>query len=230
MRKLWIFAPILLAAALLAYAGGQIFGGVTFKNGAVDLAEMTDPGVPATNTVTIWAEDVNSLAVANESGTVYLQVTADGTVDLGTTPGAQDGTLAVANLGAGNILTLAASSNWNGNAFYGDTFLTQNKTADFTVNASGIVWTNIGDADVITFTLPAGASGYKVTFVRHAAFELRVDPNASDKILDASLAPVDGEYVTTNTGSEFATLTLTCLSTADWVVTSRTGTWTEETP
>lgn len=92
------------------------------------------------------------------------------------------------------------------------------------------VLTNLGDAGLQTQTLPGAATvGTTYTFFVAAAFEMRVDPGASDKLIDAdNTGLVDGEYITNSTVG--GSITLVALSDGDWMVTHSKGTWTEETP
>ncbi len=96
-------------------------------------------------------------------------------------------------------------------------------------NDSHKIHTNVGDADLLVLTLPAGSAGYVFTVARIATQEVRIDPNAADKILDIDMTGLaDGEYITTSVDN--STITLVGTSTGDWIVTSKTGTWAEETP
>lgn len=108
-----------------------------------------------------------------------------------------------------------------------------NQTGDATeatAQTSRIV-TNIGSSGTITRTLPTGFA-FPGLYYRYAvveANEMRIDPQAGDKIIDPDLPGlVDGEYMSSSTPG--ATLTVMSISTGDFVVLSKVGTWAEETP
>ena len=64
-----------------------------------------------------------------------------------------------------------------------------------------------------------------------AGFELRIDPQAGDKIVDSDMGGlVNGEYITSTTVG--ASITLMAMSDDDWAVVSKStaADWTEETP
>lgn len=103
------------------------------------------------------------------------------------------------------------------------------KTADYTVlaNESGTLFTNLGAAAPITFTLPLAVVGLHYTFVARAAQQLRVDPNGSQTLESTATPPVAGtagQYIWADAISEF--IHLICLETGKWAVFNFKGTWT----
>lgn len=99
-----------------------------------------------------------------------------------------------------------------------------------TVGESGTVLTNAGnDGDPVgEFTLPSAAIGLTYTFVVMAAQELRVIPAAGDAINIAGVQGDAAEYWTANAVGE--TLTIVAVDVNNWVATSYSGTWTQQTP
>ena len=71
------------------------------QGGYTDMAAVADPGVPGASVARLWCE-TDSLALATANGTAYLQTTAAGAMDLGTTPGAQDGMLVTGTVSVGD--------------------------------------------------------------------------------------------------------------------------------
>jgi len=100
-------------------------------------------------------------------------------------------------------------------------------TSDDTLAASesGSVHTNLGAAEVVTFTLPASApQGTTFTFAVQAAFELRVDPGTA-AIRDDSGQTTDKYKSASAIG---ACLTLVADANGDWGTIAKNGTWTQE--
>jgi hypothetical protein len=90
---------------------------------------------------------------------------------------------------------------------------------------SGSVHTNLGATGAVTLTLPASSSaGVTFTFAVQANYELRVDPG-SVAIRDLSGVTADKYKSSSSIGSSICVV---CDSNGDWVVISKTGTWTEE--
>lgn len=90
---------------------------------------------------------------------------------------------------------------------------------------SGSVHTNLGAAGTVTLTLPADAvEGTEFTFAVQAAQELRIAPGAA-AIHDSS-GQTAGKYKAASAVG--ASLVLVADSNADWIVTAKAGTWTQE--
>ncbi len=93
---------------------------------------------------------------------------------------------------------------------------------------SGKVLTNLGSDGSDAWTLPAAAAGLHYTFVVAVNQQMRITPAAGDKINHAGTLMDAAEYYWADLIGE--TLTLVAVDTTNWVVTSSTGTWTEQTP
>lgn len=108
--------------------------------------------------------------------------------------------------------------------------VSDSSTGTVSGSAYALTYTNIGASGTITFALPSSPlSGRILTFVRNAAFAVRVDPGASEKILDPALTGLaDGEYAEATANNSY--VTVMALSTGDWQVIAKGGTWVEETP
>lgn len=91
-------------------------------------------------------------------------------------------------------------------------------------------WTNIGATGTVTRTLPDDpVIGMRVMVSRVASFAVRVLPNTGDKILDADMTGLaDEEYIEATADNSY--IELEALSTDDWLVVRKLGTWVEETP
>jgi len=78
-------------------------------------------------------------------------------------------------------------------------------------------------------TLPAVEIGRRLCVYGVDANEIRVDPNAADRIRLDGADMTDGKYIaSTSTAGDFV-----CLlgdSAAGWTVFEKVGTWTQETP
>ena len=92
---------------------------------------------------------------------------------------------------------------------------TDNEVLDATT--SGGVWTNIGDADGQTFTLPGAAAGLQYTFVVIVAQNLIINPvDGVDTIL--GLTNAAGDSITSSAIGD--TITLLAVDATNWVVTA----------
>ncbi len=92
---------------------------------------------------------------------------------------------------------------------------------------NGIVF--VDPSATATMTLPAVEIGQTVCVYGQDTNEIRVDPNASDRIVLLGSAKSDGEYIK----SESAAGDFVCLigdSAAGWTTLGMSGAWTEETP
>lgn len=96
------------------------------------------------------------------------------------------------------------------------------------ITGSGGVYTNAGDGDAETYSLPDAAAGLEYTFVVMAAQQLRIDPKAGDKIIYAAVALDNGEYLWADAVGE--SIHVLAVDGVNWIVTQSVGTWTQETP
>lgn len=103
-------------------------------------------------------------------------------------------------------------------------------TADDTLTAaeSGTIHTTVGATGTVVLTLPVAAVGMEFEFRVGAAFELRIDPNGTDKIsLPSTGVPgAAGKYLSADANGE--TVRLVCTKANEWSVFGYTGTWTAE--
>jgi hypothetical protein len=99
--------------------------------------------------------------------------------------------------------------------------------------AGGLI-NNYGQAGNVVITLPAAAEGMNFRFVAGstAAFYIRFDPNASDKLILDGVAGDDGDYVGEASVTIGDSLTFEAFQTGagayDWNVTSGLGSWALE--
>lgn len=140
---------------------------------------------------------------------------------------------------AGGIALNASSGITTGDAIIGDgtaalTGFLKTVTDDtdgvaaLSVAASGSVQTNAGAGAAGAWVLPAAAAGLNYCFVVMAAQELRVTPAAGDKIVHGSTVMDAAEYYFADAVGE--SLCIVAVDGTNWVMTSSTGTWTEQTP
>lgn len=95
---------------------------------------------------------------------------------------------------------------------------------------TGGIFTNLSADGAITYSLPAGArTGDVYHFHIRTAQELRIDTeDATHQIIDVSLAPAAGEYITANAAGEH--ISVVYHGSGKWYAFDKAGTWTEETP
>lgn len=100
------------------------------------------------------------------------------------------------------------------------------RVADITLSAryNGWILDNFGSTGTITFLLPVVATGLIFYFEVHAAFALRITPNAADSITPDGVA--DGKYM--ESSQPGATAIIYANRSADNWIVERTGTWTDE--
>jgi hypothetical protein len=136
------------------------------------------------------------------------------------------GTRAAMNAPATNEVTLTNSAQNASAALYGNSRKVLAKTADYTVTAvnSNIFFTNTGAAGTVNFTLPTAVVGLQYTFYIDAAQTLTITAGASTTIRIAGTASASAGNITSNTVGNV--ITLTAISTTQWVSTSHEGTWT----
>ena len=101
------------------------------------------------------------------------------------------------------------------------------KTTDYSLTAfndNGTAFTNEGASGAINLTLPSAASGYHYRAYVQANQYLRFTAAAGDTIRDGATVSAAAGYIrSTTVGS---TLYLLAVNATEWVVMSKTGTWT----
>lgn len=97
-----------------------------------------------------------------------------------------------------------------------------------TIAESGTIQTNAGASGAAAWTLPGAVAGLEYGFVVMAAFELRVTPAGGDKIYYDGTAMAAAEYRYADAVGEY--MHIVAVDATNWVVTTETGTWAEETP
>lgn len=99
------------------------------------------------------------------------------------------------------------------------------KTASYPIVAgdNAKVFTNEGAAGSVTFTLPAAAAGYELTFVVQAAQSFVVTANTGDTIrIGGSVSTSAGTATSSSIGS---VLKIVSINATEWVAVSYTGSW-----
>lgn len=173
----------------------------------------------STGTVTIGGAGAQAIDIGNGA--------AAKTVTLGSTNTTSTTTI---NAGSGGVV-VAGNMTGGGTVTAGGFLKTvTNDTDAHAVLAaeSGIVLTNAGAGGPFAHTLPSAVAGLNYCFVVMAAQELRVTPAAGDVINIAGTAGDAAEYWTANAIGE--SLCLVAVDVTNWIATSYTGTWTQETP
>ncbi len=205
--------------------GATISGAVINLNASSNFATNIGTGT-STGTVTIGGAAAQTIAIGNGA--------AAKTVTLGSTNTTSATTI---NAGSGKInlvgeLSTGDAITGDGTAALGGFLKTVTDDADgeatIGVAESGSVQTNAGAAGAAAWVLPDAAAGLNYTFVVMAAQELRVTPAAGDKICIAGVCGDAAEYWSADAVGE--SLTLVAVDGTNWVATSYTGTWSQETP
>lgn len=160
--------------------------------------------------------DFHTTANGGTSRTEKMRITGDGNVGIATaSPNAK----------------LSVSGGISGQMY------SANKAADATLTAEEVgnsIISNLGATALVTATLPAAAAGYSFIATVSAAYELRLDPGASDTIYldDEALTAEDGEYISLGStiGTQVACYTaITGAGPAyDWFCRTIRGTVTEQ--
>lgn len=186
-------------------AGGQVL--ISSKTtGASAIALTTNQGVAETIVVTNTQ--------GTDAGAITLTATAGGIT-----------------LNASSGITTGDAITGDGTAALGGFLKTVTDDTDahsVLASESGIVLTNAGSGGAAAHTLPAAVAGLNYCFVVMAAQELRVTPAAGDVINIAGTAGDAAEYWTANAVGE--ALCLVAVDGTNWIATSYTGTWTQQTP
>jgi hypothetical protein len=186
-------------------AGGQVL--ISSKTtGASAIALTTNQGIAETIVVTNTQ--------GTDAGAITLTSTAGGIA-----------------LNASSGITTGDAVTGDGTAALGGFLKTVTDDTDahsVLASESGTVLTNAGAGAPAAHTLPAAVAGLNYCFVVMAAQELRPTPAADDVINIAGVAGDAAEYWTANAVGE--TLCLVAVDGTNWVATSYTGTWTQQTP
>lgn len=209
------------AIALTSTAGGVDIDAAAAKN--VDIAG---------GQVLISSKDNAASAIA-----LTANVGVSETIVVTNTQGTGAGAITLTST-AGGITLNASSGITTGDAVTGDgtaalggflkTVTDDTDGKVLAVTESGTVQTNAGSGGAAAWTLPAAAAGLEYCFVVMAAQELRPTPAAGDVINIAGVAGDAAEYWTANAVGE--SLCLVAVDGTNWVATSYTGTWTQQTP
>jgi len=194
-------------------AGGQVL--ISSKTtGASAIALTTNQGVAETIVVT------NTQGTG--AGAVTLTATAGG---ITLTSGGAIALSATSGITTGDAITGDGTAALGG---FLDTVTDDTNGKALSITESGTVQTNAGAVGAAAWTLPGAAAGIKYCFIVMAAQELRVTPAAGDVINIAGIAADATEYWTANAAGE--SLCIVAVDVTNWVATSFTGTWTQQTP
>lgn len=221
---------------------------ISFGNNATTVAvNSTDWDIDATGAMTgIGAITMDGLLTGTLGATitgaaVALNASSNFAVNIGTGT-----TTAQVTLGGGSNRVDVASDTWDvtngavsgvvsitgaGTGALGGFKMTvtdDNNGKTLAATESGTVQTNAGAVGSAAWTLPEAAAGLTYTFIVGAAQELRITPDAGDKINHAGTAAANGEYYWADAIGE--SVTIVAIDSSTWVVTAQTGTWSEQTP
>ncbi len=109
------------------------------------------------------------------------------------------------------------------------------KTTSYTVGADSsaavecnghYIFTNNGASGTVTFTLPAGAANYLVSFICQNATALRIQPNGNEVFIDFTHSSTATKYISTSTVGTMITI---AWDGAKWQIMSMNGIWDEQT-
>jgi len=195
-------------------SGGQVL--ISSKDNAASAIALTaNTGANETIVVTN-TQGTNAAAIALTATAGGITLTSGGAVAISATSG----------------ITTGDAITGDGTAALGGFLKTVTDDADgeaaIGVAESGSIQTNAGAAGAAAWVLPDAAAGLNYTFVVMAAQELRVTPAAGDKICIAGTCADVAEYWWADAIGE--SLTLVAVDGTNWVATSYTGTWSQETP
>ena len=173
----------------------------------------------STGTITLGGAGAQAIDIGNGA--------AAKTVTIGSTNTTSTTTI---NAGSGGVV-VAGNMTGAGTVTAGGFLKTVTNDADahaVLAAESGTVLTNAGAAGPFAHTLPAAAPGLNYCFVVMAAQELRVTPAAGDKIIHGSTVMDAAEYYYADAIGE--SLCIVAVDATNWIMTSSTGTWAEQTP
>lgn len=130
----------------------------------------------------------------------------------------------VATAGGSLALGYSGQTVYAAKLAHGTTVVPVTTTAAPASTATGTVYTNEGDADGATVTLPAAAAGLQFSVVVQAAQTLTVTAGAGDTIrVAAGVTAAAGSITCATVGSA---ITLVAINADEWVALSTVGTWT----
>jgi hypothetical protein len=190
------------------------------NNQPVDIGTGTSTG-----TVTIGGAGAQTIAIGNGAAAKTVTLGSTNTTSATTINAGSGNINLVGNLATGDNITGDGTSTLGG---FLKTVTDDNNGKTLTVAESGTVQTNAGAGGAFAWTLPDAAAGLTYTFVCMAAQELRVTPQAGDKIIYGTTAMAVGEYYYCQAVG--SSLTIVAVDGVNWIVTSSTGTWAEQTP
>jgi hypothetical protein len=130
----------------------------------------------------------------------------------------------VANDGTGDTLRASfVKANENFTELYTLPVVAVTTTASPAATNSGTVYTNEGDADGATVTLPTAAAGLRFFFYVSVAQVLTVTAASGDTIrIASSVTAAAGSITSAVVGSA---VTLVAINSTEWVATSSVGSW-----
>lgn len=177
---------------------------LSFKDSSASAGDVNFDIVAAATDTGDGSEDIDVAFRAQVAGTMvtFLDFDADGLLSLGY--GGQ--TVYIAKLASISPVTAVTT------------------TATPASTDSGTVFTNEGDGDGATVTLPAALAGLRFEFVVQAAQTLTVTAAAGDTIrIAGDVTAAAGSISSSTVGSSVA---LRAINATEWVATSSTGSWT----
>lgn len=179
----------------------------------------------STGTVTIGGAGAQSIAIGNGAASKTVTLGSTNTTSTTTINAGSGNINLVGNVATGDNITGDGTSTLSG---FLKTVVNDADGDALAVTDSGSVQTNAGASGAAAWTLPDAAAGLNYCFVVMAAQELRVTPAAGDKIVHGSTVMDAAEYYYADAIGE--SLCITAVDGTNWVMTSSTGTWTEQTP
>lgn len=207
-------------------------------DGSIILGDGTRPIVLSGTVGDVTISDATPVLQFKDSSCtdadVNFDITANAT-DTGTTT--EDIDVAFAAQVAGNKVTFinfdadgslslgyGGQSVWIAKLNAAKTVIPNTGTATPASTDSGTVYTNEGDGDGSTVTLPAAAAGLQFTIVVQAAQTLTVTANTADTIrIAGSVTAAAGSISSNVVGSA---ITLVAINATEWVAISSVGSWT----
>lgn len=207
---------------------------------AVVVAAKLGVGVAPTETLTVQAADnsVNQVAfgiVGERKGALYHD-NANGLILYGSSTAGSATPVLITSGGSasadkllgfsGGVATFYNGAATTSGAVLASVVVTPNTgTATPAATDSRTVYTNEGDADGSTVTLPAAAAGLQYTAIVQAAQTLTITAATGNTIRIGSSVTATGGSITNSAVG--ATVTLTAINATEWVATSTVGTaWT----